>query len=288
MSTILSLSPMVIVQGITGRFGHYFTKVMLNYGTDIVGGVTPGKGGEWFLGKPVFDTMKRAVESTGANTSLVAVPPEFASDAIFEAINAGIKSIICITEHMPLHDTMRVIRYARQNGVSLLGPNSSGICLPNRTLIGMIPPYVSAQGNIGIVSKSGTLLHQVAHLLTKVGMGQSALVSIGGGSLVGTSLVSVLQAFEDDINTERVVVIGEIGGREELDVSNYARNEMTKPIVGMIVGHRLPKGYRFGHGGAMVGGLGTSAEEKEDEWTKAGIRIAHLPEDIPKLLTHID
>jgi succinyl-CoA synthetase alpha subunit len=288
MSLLLPATPTVLVQGITGRFGHYFAKIMLDYGTNIVGGVTPGKGGAWFHGKPVFDTMKRAVESTGANVSLIAVPPENASDAMFEAIDAGIRAVICITENMPKHDIMRALHYARQHKVTVYGPASAGICLPELALIGMIPPYVVKRGNVGVVGKSGTLLYQIAYMLTKIGIGQSAVVSIGSGALVGTSLVDVLEAFESDGNTERVVVLGEIGGREEYSVAQYVLNEMSKPVIGMVVGQRLPNGMRFGHGGAIATGFGTSAEEKIAEWRKVGIRVAGMPEEVPKLLTELD
>jgi succinyl-CoA synthetase alpha subunit len=278
----------VIIQGITGRYGEHYTQKMIDYGTQVVGGVTPGKGGEWFDNRPIFDTVARAVDATDAHTSLIVVPPPYAADAMFEAINAGIKTIVCITEHIPVRDTMRVLHYAKLKGVTIIGPNSSGIMIPNQLLIGLIPPNVGLAGNIGVVSKSGTLLYDVATILTKVRLGQTMLISVGSDPLSGVTLRDMLEYFENDPNTERVVMLGSVGGRDEIDVAEYVRDEMTKPVIAMVTGHHAPKLKRLGHAGAILDGLQTSAEEKISALQAVGVRIATYPEQIPDLLLNLD
>jgi succinyl-CoA synthetase alpha subunit len=284
---ILPNQSRIVIQGITGRYGEHYTKRMIDYGTPVVAGVTPTRGGEWFENRPIFDTVRQAVESTDANVSLVAVPAPFASDALLETIDAGIKTIVCLTEHIPVHDMLKVVHVAKQHEVTLLGPNTSGLLIPNKILLGMILAEAGSVGNIGVVAKSGTLLCDVGLMLTRVRLGQTALISIGSDPICGVSLRDVLELFESDPATERVVLLGEIGGQEEMVAADFIREEMTKPVIGMIAGHGLPQNKRFGHASA-ISQTGTTAEEKIDYLLNAGVRIAQYMEQIPQLLINQD
>jgi succinyl-CoA synthetase alpha subunit len=284
MAILLNENSRVIVQGITGREGSFHTRKMLEYGTNIVGGVTPGKGGEWFDGKPIFDTVEKAVEVTGANLSWIAVPAPFAPDAIYEAVNAGIELIICLPEYVPVHEMMKVYHHVKKSGSRLIGPNCPGVLVPGIGNVGIMPGYIARPGNVGVVSKSGTLTYEVVFALTQAGLGQSACVGIGGDPIIGSTFVDILQMFEDDPQTEKVAILGEIGGRAEVDAAEFIKANMTKPVAAFIAGASAPEGTRMGHAGAIVeGGEGTAAE-KIAALREAGVRVAENPEQIPQLL----
>ena len=284
MAILVDQNTKVIVQGITGREGSFHTQKMIEYGTNVVGGVTPGKGGEWFEGKPVFDTVEKAVEATGANVSMIAVPAPFAPDAIYEAVNAGINLVICLTEWVPVYDMMKVYHHVKRSGSRLIGPNCPGILAPGIAKIGIMPGYIATPGNVGVVSKSGTLTYEVVYALTQAGMGQTTCVGIGGDPIIGSSFVDILQMFEDDPQTEKVAILGEIGGRAEVDAAEFIKANMTKPVAAFIAGASAPEGTRMGHAGAIVeGGEGTAAE-KIEALRAAGVRVADNPEQIPDLL----
>lgn len=285
MSILINKESKVLVQGITGRQGGFHAKLMMEYGTDVVGGVTPGKGGEWFEGKPVFDTMRSAVETTNADVSMVTVPARFAPDAILEAADSGVKLIICLTEHIPVADMMRVVTYCKQKDVRLIGPNCPGVMTPGQAKVGIIPAMVATPGNIGVVSKSGTLTYEVGFALKLKGMGISTIVGIGGDPVIGTTFVEVLEMFENDPETEKVALLGEIGGSAEIVAANYIKNHMTKPVAAFIAGRSAPPGKRMGHAGAIVDGGQGSAEEKIAALEAAGARVAANPEEIPDLLS---
>lgn len=285
MSILIDKSSKVIVQGITGRQGSFHAKLMMDYGTDLVGGTSPGKGGEWFEGKPIFDTVDKAVEATGAEVSMVTVPAPFAPDAIFEAVDGGIKLIVCLTEHIPVSEMMRVVAHVKAKGARLIGPNCPGIMTPGQSKVGIIPGMVADAGNIGVVSKSGTLTYEVGYALKQRGMGISTIVGIGGDPIIGTSFVEVLEMFESDAETEKVALLGEIGGRAEIDAAEYIRSHMTKPVAAFIAGRSAPPGKRMGHAGAIVEGGEGSAEEKIQALEAAGVRVAANPEQIPDLLS---
>jgi succinyl-CoA synthetase alpha subunit len=284
MSILANRETRVLVQGITGREGSFHTQQMIDYGTNIVGGVTPGKGGEWVYGKPVFDNVAAAVEATGANASVIYVNAAYAADAIFEAAEAGLSLIICITEGIPIRDMVTVVAFLRERNSRLIGPNCPGLLIPGETKIGIMPGHIAMPGNVGIVSRSGTLTYEVMYALTQAGIGQSTCVGIGGDPILGLNFVDVLALFEEDPQTEQVVLIGEIGGRAELDAANYIRARMTKPVTAFIAGKTAPIGTRMGHAGALIErGEGTAAE-KTAALQAAGVRIADHPEQIPELL----
>ena len=284
MAILVDKNTKLLVQGITGREGLFHTEQMIEYGTDVVGGVTPGKGGEWALGKPVFDTVKTAKESTGANTSIIYVPAAFAADAIYEAIDAEIDLIVCITEGVPVLDMMRVRERLDQSGSRLIGPNCPGLLTPGQAKVGIMPGHIAMPGNVGVVSRSGTLTYEVVYALTQREIGQTTCVGIGGDPINGTNFIDVLQMFEEDPQTEKVVMIGEIGGTDEEKAARYIANYMTKPVVSFIAGQTAPPGKRMGHAGAIVeGGSGTAAD-KIKALTAAGVKVAEHPEQIPDLL----
>lgn len=285
MSILIDKSSKVIVQGITGRQGGFHAKLMMDYGTDVVGGTSPGKGGEWFEGKPIFDTVEKAVEATGADVSMIMVPGPFAPDAIYEAVDGGIKLIICLTEHIPVADMMRVVQHVKANGARLIGPNCPGVMTPGQAKVGIIPEMVAVPGNIGVVSKSGTLTYEVGFALKQRDMGISTIVGIGGDPIIGTSFVDVLEMFENDPETEKIALLGEIGGRAEIDAADYIKSHMTKPVAAFIAGRSAPPGKRMGHAGAIVEGGEGSAEEKIEALEAAGVRVAANPEQIPDLLS---
>ncbi len=285
MSILVDKNTRLLVQGITGGEGLFHTHQMIAYGTNVVAGVTPGKGGEWVDEKiPVFDSVRIAAEATGANTSIIFVPSRFAADAIFEAADAGIPFIVCITEGIPVSDMMRVRNYIDQKGVRLLGPNCPGLLTPGETKVGIIPGDIAIPGNIGIVSRSGTLTYEVLYALKLAELGASTCVGIGGDPVNGTNHIDVLEMFEDDPRTDKIVLIGEIGGSDEEKAAQYIATKMTKPVVAFIAGQTAPPGKRMGHAGAIIEGGSGSAAEKIKALEKAGVKVARHPEEIPMLL----
>jgi succinyl-CoA synthetase alpha subunit len=284
MAILIDKNSRVVVQGITGREGKFHSGQMIEYGTQVVAGVTPGKGGDWVHGKPVFDTVKGAVDATEANVSMILVPAPFAADAIFEAIDAKIPLIVCLTEGIPVRDMMRVYEYLQNSGSRLIGPNCPGLLTPGQAKVGFMPNYVGMPGNVGVVSKSGTLTYETVAAMSRAGLGQSTCVGIGGDPVIGTKFVDVLQMFEDDPQTEKVVLMGEIGGRAEVDAAEFITAHMTKPVVAFIAGRSAPPNTRMGHAGAIVEGGEGTAQEKIDALRAAGAKIADNPEQIPELL----
>ncbi len=287
MSVLVNQQTRVVVQGITGSQGALHTRACREYGTRIVAGVTPGKGGEDFEGIPVFDLMSEAVTQTGADTSLIFVPPPFAADAIMEVADAGIDLIVCITEGIPVLDMVRAGRYVRAHGRRLIGPNCPGIITPGACKIGIMPGYIHKPGDIGVVSRSGTLTYEAVWQLTELGLGQSTCIGIGGDPVNGTSFIDCLQLFQDDPATRAIAMIGEIGGTAEEDAASYAKAHVTKPIVGFIAGQTAPPGRRMGHAGAIIsGGRGTAAE-KMDALREAGIHVVATPDRIGKAMAEV-
>ncbi|GAB4469125.1 MAG: succinate--CoA ligase subunit alpha [Anaerolineales bacterium] len=289
MSILIDKNTRLLVQGITGNEGMFHTRQMVAYGTNIVAGVTPGKGGEWVLdGKiPVFDSVRIAVEATGANTSVIFVPARFAADAIFEAADAGIPLIVCITEGIPVQDMMCVRNYLDQKKCRLVGPNCPGLLSPGQSKVGIIPGDISVPGNVGIVSRSGTLTYEVLYALKHRRIGVSTCVGIGGDPINGTSFIDVLSMFEDDPHTEQVVLIGEIGGTDEEKAAEFIASRMSKPVVGFIAGQTAPPGKRMGHAGAIIEGSSGLAKDKIRALQDAGVRVARHPEEIPDLLSEV-
>jgi succinyl-CoA synthetase alpha subunit len=286
MSILIDKNTRLLVQGVTGTEGLFHTNQMLAYGTKVVAGVTPGKGGEWVLdGKvPVFDSCLSAVEATGANVSVIFVPARFTPDAIFEAADAKIPFVVCITEGVPVQDMMRVREYLDQKGVKLLGPNCPGLLTPDQAKVGIIPGNIAIPGNVGVVSRSGTLTYEVLYALKLAGMGASTCVGIGGDPVNGTSFIDCLDMFEADPATEKVVLIGEIGGTDEEKAAQFISSSMSKPVVAFIAGQTAPPGKRMGHAGAIIeGGAGTAAD-KVKALEAAGVKVAKHPEEIPSLL----
>ena len=286
MSILVNQDSCILVQGITGKEGLFHAQQMLNFGTNVVAGVTPGKGGEWVLdGKvPVFDSVRMGVEVTGADTSVIFVPAKYAMDAILEAEEAGISVIICITEGIPVHDMMRVRSYFDNSPTQLIGPNSPGILSPNQAKAGIIPGNIAIQGNIGVVSRSGTLTYEIVYALKHLGLGISTCVGIGGDPVIGTSFTTILEMFEADPFTEKVIMIGEIGGTEEEFAAEFIASQMTKPVYAYIAGETAPGDKRMGHAGAIIEhGIG-SASTKTESLHDAGVIIAHHPEEIPQMI----
>jgi succinyl-CoA synthetase alpha subunit len=285
MSILVDKNTRLLVQGITGKEGLFHTRAMVAYGTNVVAGMTPGKGGEWVDEKiPVFDSVRMAVDASGANTGIIFVPARFAADAILEEADSGLSFIVCITEGIPVSDMMRVRNYIDQKKVRLLGPNCPGLLTPGESKVGIIPGDIAIKGNVGVVSRSGTLTYEVLYALKLVGMGASTCVGIGGDPINGTNFIDVLELFEEDPQTEKVVLIGEIGGTDEEKAADYIRNRLTKPVVSFIAGQTAPPGKRMGHAGAIIeGGAGTAAD-KIKALEAAGVRVAKHPEEIPSLL----
>ncbi len=286
MAILLTKDTRIIVQGITGREGGFHTQQMIAYGSNVVGGVTPGKGGEWAHGVPVYDTVREAVKQADANASVIFVPPPLAAEAILEAIDAKIGLIICITEGIPIRDMMRVNVKLRQSSSRLIGPNCPGLLTPGIGKMGIMPGYIAKPGRVGVVSKSGTLTYEVVNALTEAGMGQSTCVGIGGDPVIGTSFVDVLEMFENDPETEMVALLGEIGGRAEIDAAEYIAKHMTKPVAAFIAGRSAPPNTRMGHAGAIVDGNEGSADQKIEALRQAGVLVANNPEEIPDLLAN--
>ena len=285
MSIFIDKATTVIVQGITGRDGSFHARQMLEYGTRIVGGVTPGKGGQTFDGTvPIFDTMAEAVRQTGANTSVIYVPPSFAADAMMEAADAGIALIVAITEGVPVLDMTRVFPYVREKGARLIGPNCPGLISPGASKVGIIPGRICTPGDIGVVSRSGTLTYEVVYQLTRAGLGQSTCVGIGGDPINGTNFIDSLAAFEKDPGTRAIAMMGEIGGTDEQEAARFVREKMTKPVVGFIAGQTAPPGRRMGHAGAIISGSSGTAAEKIAAFEEAGMGVAKRPKDFVELL----
>ena len=285
MSTFIDKSTRLVVQGITGRDGSFHAKQMIEYGTQVVAGVTPGKGGQQFESAvPIFNTVAEAVAATRANTSVIYVPAAVAASAIFEAADAGIRLIVCITEGIPVLDMTRVLPFVRERGVRLIGPNCPGLISPGQSKVGIIPGNICKPGKIGVVSRSGTLTYEIIHQLSTHGMGQSTCVGIGGDPLIGTNFIDCLAAFQADAATSAIVMIGEIGGTDEQQAAEFAKREVKMPIVGFIAGQTAPPGRRMGHAGAIISGSSGTAAEKMAAFEKAGISVMKRPADVVPLL----
>jgi succinyl-CoA synthetase alpha subunit len=284
LSVLVDKSTRLVVQGITGKEGTFHTKQMIEYGTNVVGGVTPGKGGATHEGIPVFNTVAEAVKEAGANASVIYVPPSFAADAVMEAADAGIPVVVCITEGIPTLDMVKVKEYLKDKSTRLIGPNCPGIISPGKCKIGIMPGHIHREGNIGVVSRSGTLTYEAVGQLTALGLGQSSAIGIGGDPIVGTPHVNALRLFQADDETTGIVMIGEIGGSAEEEAAAFAKENVTKPIVAFIAGQTAPPGRRMGHAGAIIaGGKGTAAE-KMKALAEAGIHVVKSPADIGKAM----
>ena len=287
MSVFIDKKTRVIVQGITGRDGSFHAEQMKKYGTNVVGGVTPGKGGSKVAGIPVFNSMEEAVAKTKANTSVIYVPPPFAVDAIYEAVAAGIKLVVCVTEGVPANDMMKVAPYVRKKGARLIGPNCPGLISPDQSKVGILPGNIVKKGPVGVVSRSGTLTYEAIWALTQAGLGQSTCIGIGGDQVAGTSFIDCLKAFEADKATRAVVLLGEIGGTDEEQAAKYVKKHLSKPVVAFIAGRTAPPGKRMGHAGAIISGGTGTAEDKVAALNKAGIPVAASPTEIPDVLKEL-
>jgi succinyl-CoA synthetase alpha subunit len=280
LSVLVDKNTRLVVQGITGKEGTFHTKQMVEYGTNVVGGVTPGKGGTTHENIPVFNTVAEAVNEAGANVSIIYVPPAFAADAIMEAADAGLPLVVCITEGIPVMDMVKVKRFLADKQTRLVGPNCPGVISPGKCKVGIMPGHIHREGSIGVVSRSGTLTYEAVGQLTALGLGQSTAIGIGGDPIIGTTHLNALALFQDDPDTEGIVMIGEIGGSAEEEAAAFAKQNVTKPIVAFIAGQTAPPGRRMGHAGAIIaGGKGTAAE-KMRALEEAGIRVVHSPADI--------
>jgi succinyl-CoA synthetase alpha subunit len=292
MSIFIDQKTKLLVQGITGRDGSFHAYQMMEYGTQVVGGITPGKGGRTFSGPngtsaPIFDTVEQAVQETGANATVIYVPPPFAADAIMEAADAGLPFIVCITEGVPVLDMTRVYQFVRDRGVRLLGPNCPGLISPGKSKVGIMPGSIVAPGPVGVVSRSGTLTYEFVYQLTQAGIGQTTCVGIGGDPINGTSFIDCLAAFEADPDTRAVVMMGEIGGTDEQEAARFVTERMTKPVVGFIAGQTAPPGRRMGHAGAIISGSSGTAEEKIQAFEENGIGVARKPSDVVGLIRNV-
>jgi succinyl-CoA synthetase alpha subunit len=284
MSILVDKDTRLLVQGITGREGEFHTREMLDYGTNVVAGVTPGKGGGWVAGVPVFDTIREAIEATGANTSIIYVPARFASDAILEAADGGIEVVVCITEGIPVLDMIRVRAHLDCMDARLIGPNCPGIITPGEAKVGIMPGHIHTPGPVGVVSRSGTLTYEVVHALTERGLGQSTAIGIGGDPIIGTDFIDALRLFEQDAQTRQVVLIGEIGGTDEQLAAQWIARHMSKPVTAFVAGQTAPPGKRMGHAGAIIqGGEGTAAE-KIAAFEAVGVRVARHPGEIAEMV----
>ncbi|MGZ4430711.1 MAG: succinate--CoA ligase subunit alpha [Gaiellales bacterium] len=283
MAILVTRDTRLVVQGITGREGSFHAARNKEYGTDLVAGVTPGKGGQSVAGTPVFDTVAEAVSEAGANTAMVFVPPRFAADAIYEAVDAGCRTIVCITEGIPAHEMLRIYNYIRPRGISLLGPNCPGALSPGIANVGIIPAQVFAAGRIGLVSRSGTLTYQIGKELADLGLGNSTIVGIGGDPVVGMSFIDVLSRFEDDPDTDLVVMVGEIGGDEEEKAAAHIAAHMSTPVVAYIAGFQAPPGKTMGHAGAIISGSAGTAQAKKEALEAHGVRVGASPTETARL-----
>jgi len=284
MSIFIDESTKIIVQGITGRDGAFHTKSMVDYGSQVVAGVTPGKGGEAMHGVPVFESVAEARAATGADTTAIFVPPPFAVDAMYEALDAGIKLIVCVTEGVPVNEMTELYAAVERSGSRLIGPNCPGLISPGKSKVGILPGPIHMPGPVGVVSRSGTLTYQVVDLLTRGDVGQSTCVGIGGDPIIGTNFLDCLERFEADPETKGVVMIGEIGGTDEQEAAAFIRSSMKKPVVGFIAGRTAPPGKRMGHAGAIITGSSGTAEEKTEALNAANVPVAIVPSEIPELM----
>ena len=282
MSILIDKNTRLVVQGFTGREGSFHAQQMIEFGTQVVGGVTPGKGGTKHLGRPVYNTVHEAVEAEGVNTSVIFVPPAFAKDAIMEAAEAGIPLVVCITEGIPVTDMVKAFHYAKSKGARLVGPNCPGILTPGQAKVGIMPAMIFSEGPIGVISRSGTLTYEAAHQLTCEGYGQSTAIGIGGDPVIGTRFIDALQLFEEDPETAAIVLIGEIGGTDEEDAAAYIKAHMRKPVIAFIAGATAPPGRRMGHAGAIIAGGKGTAEDKFAALTDAGAQVVRNPAHIGK------
>jgi len=280
MGILVGKDTKLLVQGITGRDGSFHTKQMIEYGTNVVGGVVPKKGGQDFEGKPIFDTVKQGIAETGANASVIYVPPPFAAGAVIEAVEAGVPFVVCITEGVPTQDMVNVWAALQGSQTRLLGPNCPGVITPGQAKVGIMPAQIHRPGNVGVVSRSGTLTYEVVDQITRVGLGQSSCVGIGGDPIIGTNFIDVLDLFEKDEDTRTIVMIGEIGGSDEEQAAEFISANVSKPVVSFIAGSSAPPGRRMGHAGAIVSGGSGKAEDKVEALTKAGVKVAVTPTEI--------
>jgi succinyl-CoA synthetase alpha subunit len=285
VSIFVDKNTKLVVQGITGRDGSFHTKQMIEYGTQVVAGVTPGKGGQKFENTvPIFNTVEDAVKATGANTSVIYVPPPFAADAIMEAAASGVSLVVCITEGVPVLDMTRVYPFVKERGVRLLGPNCPGLISPGQSKVGIIPGRICAEGPVGVVSRSGTLTYEIVFQLTRAGIGQTSCVGIGGDPINGTNFIDCLMAFEKDPHTKAIAMMGEIGGTDEQEAAKFIKENMKKPVVGFIAGQTAPPGRRMGHAGAIISGSAGTAAEKIEAFEAAGMGVAKRPIDFVDLI----
>ena len=284
MSIFIDRNTSLIVQGITGRDGSFHTQGMLEYGTKVVAGVTPGRGGETLHGVPVFNSVAEARAATGAGTSVIYVPAPFAADAVYEAVDAGVKLVVCITEGVPVNDMVELYAFVERSSSRLIGPNCPGLISPGRSKVGILPGPIHREGPVGVVSRSGTLTYQVVDYLTREEIGQSTCIGIGGDPIIGTNFLDTLEAFEADPGTKAVVMIGEIGGTDEQEAARFIKNAMKKPVVGFIAGRTAPPGKRMGHAGAIISGGGGTAREKTEALNQVGVPVAKVPSEIPGLV----
>ena len=284
MSIFVDNNTRLVVQGITGRDGSFHTTQMLKYGTKVVAGVTPGRGGQEVEGVPVFNSVSEAVKKTNANTSVIFVPAKFAADAIYESIDAGIKLIVCISEGIPTIEMVKVVAYLKDKDCRLIGPNSPGVVSPDNTKVGILPGHIFKKGSVGVISRSGTLTYEIVDHVTKAGLGQSTCLGIGGDPVIGTKFIECLELFAKDKDTEAVVVVGEIGGRDEQDTAAYIKQHFNKPVFGFIAGKTAPPGKRMGHAGAIIAGTAGTAAEKIKAFEENGIKVGETPADVARLL----
>jgi succinyl-CoA synthetase alpha subunit len=284
VAIIVDNATRLVVQGLTGSEGRFHGLRNKTYGTDVVAGVTPGKGGQDVEGIPVFNTVADAVDEAGANTSLIFVPARFAADAIYEAIDAGIETVICITEHVPVHEMLHAYTYFRPKGITMIGPNCPGVLSPGKANVGIIPAEIFSEGSIGLVSRSGTLTYQIGHELTQLGLGNSTIVGIGGDPVVGSSFIDVIAKFENDPQTEVIVMVGEIGGDEEEKAAAYISEHVTKPVYSYIAGFSAPPGKTMGHAGAIISGSSGTAQAKKEALEARGIRVGTTPTEVAQLV----
>jgi succinyl-CoA synthetase alpha subunit len=284
MAIIVDNDTRLVVQGLTGREGSFHGVRNRNYGTHVVAGVTPGKGGSSVEGIPVFDTVSEAVVETGSNTTMVFVPARFATDAIYEAVDAGVETVICIAEGLPAHEMMRVYNYIRPKGITMLGPNCPGALSPGKANVGIIPAEIFREGAVGLVSRSGTLTYQIGHELTQLGLGNSTIVGIGGDPVVGSGFIDILERFEADDETELIVMVGEIGGAEEEKAAAYIEAEVSKPVIAYIAGFTAPPGKTMGHAGAIISGTSGTAQAKKEALEACGVRVGTTPTAVAQLV----
>jgi succinyl-CoA synthetase alpha subunit len=285
MAIIVGRDTRLVVQGLTGSEGSFHGVRNRDYGTQVVAGVTPGKGGQDVQGIPVFDTVGDAVAETGANTTMVFVPARFAADAIYEAVDAGIETVVCIAEGLPAHEMLRIYNYVRPRGITMLGPNCPGALSPGQANVGIIPAEIFREGRVGLVSRSGTLTYQIGHELAQLGLGNSTIVGIGGDPVVGSSFIDVLQRFEADDETEVVVMVGEIGGDEEEKAARFIEAEVSKPVLAYIAGFTAPPGKTMGHAGAIISGSSGTAQAKKEALEAVGVRVGTTPTEVAQLAT---